>query len=58
MSDTYSKLSQEYMEKVTNDIIVQHANKQVWFMISEFQGEYYISMYYDNLYNEANGEDL
>lgn len=58
MSDTYSKLSQEYMEKVTNDIIVQHANKQVWFMISEFQGEYYISMYYDNIYNGANGDDL
>lgn len=58
MSDTYSKLSQEYMEKVTNDIIVQRTNKQVWFTINEFQGEYYISMYYDNLYNEANGDDL
>lgn len=58
MSDTYSKLSQEYIEKATNDIIVQRANKQVWFKINEFQGEYYISMYYDNLYNEANGEDL
>ena len=58
MSDTYSKLSQEYMEKVSINIIVESYNKWVWFMISEFQGEYYISMYYDNLYNEANGEDL
>lgn len=58
MSDTYSKLSQEYMEKVTNDIIVQRTNKQVWFTINEFQGEYYISMYYDNHYNKANGDDL
>ena len=32
--------------------------KVVWFMISEFKGEYYISMYYDNKYNQANGEDL
>lgn len=32
--------------------------KRVWFMISEFQGKYYISMFYDNLYNKANGEDL
>ena len=30
----------------------------VWFMICEFNGEYFISMYYDNKYNEANGEDL
>lgn len=58
MSDTYSKLSQEYMEKVSINIIVESHNKQVWFTINEFQGEYYISMYYDNLYNEANGDDL
>lgn len=30
----------------------------VWFMISESYGKYYIIMYYDNKYNEANGEDL
>ena len=33
-------------------------NKPVWFMISEFYGKYYISMFYDNEYNKANGEDL
>lgn len=33
-------------------------NKQVWFTISEFQGEYYIIIYYDNNYNEADGSDL
>ena len=32
--------------------------KTVWFMISENYGKYYISMYYDNEYNRANGEDL
>lgn len=32
--------------------------KSVWFTISEFEGEYYICMYYDNKYNEADGEDL
>lgn len=32
--------------------------KPVWFMISESYGEYYITMYYDNEYNKANGEDL
>lgn len=31
----------------------------VWFMIAEERyGKYYICMYYDNKYNQANGEDL
>ena len=32
--------------------------KPVWFCISEHYGEYYITMYYDNEYNHADGEDL
>ncbi len=32
--------------------------KNVWFMISEKYGKYYIVMFYDNEYNRANGEDL
>lgn len=32
--------------------------KSVWFRICEHYGEYYITMYYDNEYNHANGEDL
>ena len=32
--------------------------KPVWFTICESYGEYYITMYYDNEYNHANGEDL
>lgn len=32
--------------------------KPVWFMISELYGKYFITMYYDNEYNRANGEDL
>ena len=31
---------------------------KVWFLINEFYGEYYISIYYDNEYNKADGEDL
>lgn len=30
----------------------------VWFMIDEFYGKYYIAIYYDNLNNRPNGEDL
>lgn len=33
-------------------------NKVVWFMINENHGKYYITMFYDNKYNSANGEDL
>ena len=34
--------------------------KTVWFKIVQFDNSnrYYIAMYYDNLYNQANGEDL
>lgn len=32
--------------------------KPVWFRISELYGEYYITMFYDNEYNHADGEDL
>lgn len=32
--------------------------KPVWFRICEYYGEYYITMFYDNEYNHANGEDL
>lgn len=33
-------------------------NRLVWFMISESYGKYAIIMFYDNGYNQANGEDL
>jgi len=32
--------------------------KTVWFMINERYGKYYITIFYENLYNKANGEDL
>ena len=35
-----------------------YLKKSVWFMINERFGKYYIIMYYDNGYNQANGEDL
>jgi len=38
--------------------IEQLSNKVVWFTISERYGKYFIIMYYDNYWNQANGEDL
>ena len=34
------------------------SKRLVWFTISKFNGEYYITMYYDNEFNRAQGEDL
>lgn len=56
----------EPTEEIMNDIfqistkyfMEEYTKRSVWFMISENRGEYYISMYYDNEYNRANGEDL
>lgn len=39
-------------------IDVNNFNKVVWFMINERYGKYYITIFYDNQYNRANGEDL
>ena len=32
--------------------------KTVWFTITDYYGKYFITMFYDNEYNRANGEDL
>jgi len=34
------------------------ADGNVWFMIHELYGRYQIGLYYDNLHNQAHGEDL
>lgn len=41
-----------------NACIKQYEKNMVWFRIYEYKGEYYLTIYYDNLYNKANGEDL
>ena len=40
------------------DKIFQMSNGSVWFQIFEYYGKYYIGLYYDNLINKPNGEDL
>lgn len=49
----------EEMQDEIKDFLADFVQKKsVWFMISESYGKYYISMFYDNGYNQANGEDL
>lgn len=64
------KYSEKELENPTEDIKtditkmgVSYAmdlisKKPIWFIISDFYGKYYITMFYDNEYNRANGEDL
>lgn len=52
------EVSREIMLESFNAVLDVVSKKQVWFMIDEFKSKYYIVMYYDNLHNKANGEDL
>lgn len=56
-SDTYidqlTELTRNQIEEV-----YKCANKKVWINISMLSGGYYITIFYDNVYNEANGESL
>lgn len=50
-----SSIGQEFAFNYLIDLM---KNRSVWFMIEEEYGKYYILLYYDNGYNQANGEDL
>lgn len=57
--DQLEKLSVEELTNLTLKVMFHFLSKKpVWFTISEYGSEYYITMYYDNEYNRANGEDL
>ena len=50
--------SEELRAEIVNFVTQYISKKAVWFMINECLGKYCITMYYDNEYNNANGEDL
>lgn len=52
--DNYDQL----ISSVVRLKVIQMSNNSVWFKIFEYHGEYYIGLYYDNLLNKPNGEDL
>ena len=67
----YSKYTQDEIRNMSEEeqLVLQYSlaidwlesksgKKSVWFMITELYGEYGIVLYYDNKYNEANGDDL
>lgn len=58
LANPSEKTRNEVDELLYQFLLEKSSNKTVWFIISEYYGEYGITMYYDNEYNRANGEDL
>lgn len=57
----YQKLERETDYKDADSAIAaleNMENKSVWFMIDERYGKYRLLLFYDNGYNQANGDDL
>lgn len=42
----------------TIDLMDKYSDRQVWFTISEYQGFYFVALFYDNKLNQSQGEDL
>jgi len=58
LSNPTEELKEDVRMTVFSYLSKKYSKNSVWFMISELYGKYYISMYYDNEYNRANGDDL
>lgn len=58
LSNPTEELQKEMITTGLPYLLEIFSKKSVWFMINELYGEYYITMFYDNEYNRANGEDL
>ena len=58
--EMWQKMFEMYKVLCFARILEVAQNKSVWFMITYYKGigQYGITMYYDNGYNQANGEDL
>lgn len=47
-----------YQTCAADDAFEDVLNRSVWFMIGKTFGRYRILLFYDNVYNQANGDDL
>lgn len=52
------EINAESFELATHEAALLLTKKVVWFRIVSYGSEYYITMFYDNEYNHANGEEL
>lgn len=58
LSNPNEDLQVEMFSLILAHIMESQSKRLVWFKIMESYGEYRILMMYDNVYNEAHGEDL
>ena len=58
--DSINEIDKQLLLQSTFNLACMYAfeKNQVWCLINEFYGRYFISIYYDNGYNRADGEDL
>lgn len=58
LANITEELQEEMMKECFEHMLDRYSKKLVWFMISQDYGRYSITMFYDNEYNRANGDDL
>ena len=58
LANPSDEIKQEGLEATVLYLMDLCLKKTGWFKIAKHAGEYYITMYYDNEYNHADGEDL
>lgn len=58
LANPTSEMQEEVLEATFDIAFEIYEKKSVWFIINKEGNKYRILMYYDNKYNEANGEDL
>ena len=58
LANPTQEIDSEIYSLFMEHLFLDYSKRPVWFMISDYYGKYYITMYYDNEYNRANGEDL
>ena len=54
-AEDIDELTKKEISKISQELFY---SKPVWFMISSFYGKYYISLFYDNEYNNNTDDDL
>ena len=58
LANPTKEMQKEMMPILLKYIYGSSSKRLVWFMISNYYGQYYITMFYDNEYNRSNGEEL
>lgn len=58
LENASDELREEIISECAIELFNAIQNKPVWFIITEHNGKYFITMFYDNELNRAHGEDL